>query len=232
MVGALGGVVLGFAFLRRRSALGIAAAVLALGAFALLACAGLAIIARYTMLAGAVLAIFVALALLGWRLLEPGHPWRRRWQLFAGLVALMFVDLAPEPVGPRLPGRHRPHQPGPDRGRPHRPGRRRRLRAALRPDRGPQPPRRPPPRLRPRSEADPDRQRQRGTPVPPRGYFVAPASPFVIHNFILDPNDPTRFSPNRSPGLPLRRPNLNDPPSAWGALEGLPLLISGYVIRC
>ena len=51
MVGALGGVVLGFAFLRRRSALGIAAAVLALGAFALLACAGLAIIARYTMLA-------------------------------------------------------------------------------------------------------------------------------------------------------------------------------------
>ena len=55
MVGALGGVVLGFAFLRRRSALGIVAAVLALGAFALLACAGLAIIARYTMLAGAIL---------------------------------------------------------------------------------------------------------------------------------------------------------------------------------
>ena len=74
MVGALGGVVLGFAFLRRRSALGIAAAVLALGAFALLACAGLAIIARYTMLAGAVLAIFVAVALLGWRLLEPTTP--------------------------------------------------------------------------------------------------------------------------------------------------------------
>ena len=74
MVGALGGVVLGFAFLRRRSALGIAAAVLSLGAFALLACAGLAIIARYTMLAGAVLSIFVALALLGWRLLEPGTP--------------------------------------------------------------------------------------------------------------------------------------------------------------
>ncbi len=60
MVGALGGVVLGFAFLRRRSALGIAAAALALGAFALLACGGLAIIARYTMLAAAILAIFVA----------------------------------------------------------------------------------------------------------------------------------------------------------------------------
>jgi hypothetical protein len=29
--------------------------------------------------------------------------------------------------------------------------------------------------------------------VPRRGYFLDPASPFVIHNFILDPNDPTRF---------------------------------------
>jgi hypothetical protein len=30
--------------------------------------------------------------------------------------------------------------------------------------------------------------------VPRRGYFLKPASSFVIHNFILDPNDPTRFS--------------------------------------
>jgi len=44
MVGALGGVVLGLAFLRRRSTLGAAAAALALGAFALLACGGLAIL--------------------------------------------------------------------------------------------------------------------------------------------------------------------------------------------
>src|SRR4029077_8738601 len=73
MVGAFGGVVLGFAFLRRRSALGIAAAVLALCAVALLGAAALAIIARYTMLAAAILAIFVALALLGCRLLEAGH---------------------------------------------------------------------------------------------------------------------------------------------------------------
>ena len=74
MVGAFGGVALGLAFLRRRSALGVAAAGLALLAFALLACGGLAILPRYTMLAAAVLAIFAALALLGWRLLEPGPP--------------------------------------------------------------------------------------------------------------------------------------------------------------
>ena len=29
--------------------------------------------------------------------------------------------------------------------------------------------------------------------IPRRGYFLDPASRFVIHNFILDPNDPTRF---------------------------------------
>ena len=29
--------------------------------------------------------------------------------------------------------------------------------------------------------------------IPRHGYFVEAASPFVIHNFILDPNDPTDF---------------------------------------
>ena len=91
MVGAAGGIVLAFVFLRNRAALGLVAMLLAFGAFALLAAAGLAIIARYTMLGGAILAIFVAVGLLGWRLLEAGHPWRRRWQVFAGVVVLMFV---------------------------------------------------------------------------------------------------------------------------------------------
>ena len=85
MVGAFGGVVLGFAFLRRRSALGIAAArprprspspcspPPAWRSSPATRCS-----------AAAILAIFVALALLGWRLLERGHPWRRAWQAFAG----------------------------------------------------------------------------------------------------------------------------------------------------
>src|SRR5215218_1674996 len=95
MVGSLGGLVLGLAFLRRRSVLGAAAAALALAAFALLACGGLAILPRYTMLAASILAIFVAVALLGWRLLAHGHPWRRRWQVFAAIVALMFLVWLP-----------------------------------------------------------------------------------------------------------------------------------------
>ena len=28
---------------------------------------------------------------------------------------------------------------------------------------------------------------------PRRGYFLDPAGPFVVHNFVLDPNDPSRF---------------------------------------
>ena len=193
MVGALGGVVLGFAFLRRRSALGIAAAVLALGAFALLGVAGLAIIARYTMLAGAILAIFVALALLGWRLLEPGHPWRRRWQLFAGLVALMFVIWLPNQwdldsrVDTDLTDQGRIENDLTDLVDA----------GALEPLCGKiaVPNHRAIPRLAFGLEIKPTQivsASEEG--VPKHGYFVAAASPFVIHNFILDPNDPTNFS--------------------------------------
>jgi hypothetical protein len=200
MVGALGGVVLGFAFLRRRSALGIAAVVLSLGAFALLACAGLAIIARYTMLAAAVLAIFVALALLGWRLLEPGHPWRRRWQAFAGLVALMFVLWLPN----QWDLDSTVHRDLSNQGTIERDLSDLADSGAFEPLCGPisVPNHRAIPRLafdldvRPSTIVSSSEQR-----TPRRGYFLDPASPFVIHNFILDPNDPTRFSLSVPPGF-------------------------------
>ncbi len=194
MVGALGGVVLGFAFLRRRSALGIVAVLLALGAFALLACAGLAIIARYTMLAGALLSIFVALALLGWRLLAPDHPWRRRWQLFAGLVLLMFIVWLPNQwdldsrVDSDLTNQARIEGDLTDlidAG------------AFEQPLCGPiaVPNHRAVPRLAFGLEVKPTEivsASEEG--IPAHGYFVAPTSQFVIENFVLDPNDPTRIS--------------------------------------
>ncbi len=168
MVGAFGGVVLGLAFLRRRSAVGVAAAALALGGFAILACAGLAILPRYTMLAASVLAVFAALGLLGWRLLERGHPWRRGLAGVRGGRRADGRDLGSQPVRPASSRRCRPHQPGGHRGRPPRPRRVRRLRSPLPADLGPQPPRRPPARLRPQGPAEPDRQRQRAAPAPPR----------------------------------------------------------------
>jgi hypothetical protein len=193
MVGALGGVVLGFAFLRRRSALGLAAAVLALGAFAILACAGLAIISRYTMLASAVLAIFVAVALLGWRLLGSAHSWRRRWQLFGAVVLAMFVIWGPNQwsldsrVNTDLTNQGRIENDLTgliDAG-------------AFRPLCGPiaVPNHRAVPRLAFGLHIRPTRiisASEQG--IPRRGYFVDPSSAFVIHNFILDPNDKTRFS--------------------------------------
>ncbi len=193
MVGALGGVILGFAFLRRRSTLGLVAAALALGAFALLGSAGLAIIARYTMLGGAILAIFVALALLGWRLLEPDHPWRRRWQIFAGLIGAMFVLWLPNQwdldstVKSDLTDQGTIERELSDLVDAD---------AFGKPLCGPiaVPNHRAIPRLAFGLEVKPTEiisASEEG--IPRRGYFLDPASPFVVHNFILDPNDPTHL---------------------------------------
>jgi hypothetical protein len=194
MVGAAGGAVLGFAFLRRRAALGLVATLLALGAFALLGSAGLAIIARYTMLGAAILAIFVALALLGWRLLESGHPWRVRWQVFAGAVALMFVLWLPN----QWDLDSTVHEDLSDQGEIERDlGELAEAGAFAKPLCGPiaVPNHRAIPRLAFNLDVKPTAIVSASEDgVPRRGYFLKPASPFVIHNFILDPNDPTRFS--------------------------------------
>jgi hypothetical protein len=190
MVGAFGGVVLGLAFLRRRSVLGVAAGALALGAFGLLACGGLAILPRYTMLAAAILAIFAGVGLLGWRLLEPGHPWRRRWQAFAAILLAMFLIWLPNQwdldskVDTDLTNQARIERDlselvddgafEPLCGKVAVPNHRAVPRLAFNLDVKPT-------RIVSASEEA----------IPKRGYFVAPASPFVIHNFILDPNDPT-----------------------------------------
>jgi hypothetical protein len=210
MVGALGGIVLSLGLMRRgrhlptyRGAnvgIGIAAAALALGAFAILACAGLAIIPRYTMLAAAILAVFAALALLGWRLLEPGHPWRRTWQVFAAVVALMFVAWGPNQydllhrVDTDLTAQARIEGDLNDLARS----------GAFDPLCGPisVPNHRAVPRLafaldvRPTDVVSSTEQRR-----PTRGYFLNPANEFVVHNFILDPNDPARLETTVPPGF-------------------------------
>jgi hypothetical protein len=193
MVGAIGGVSLGLAFLRRRSVLGVAAAALALAAFALLACGGLAILPRYTMLAASILAIFVGVALLGWRLLERDHRWRRPWQAFAALVALMFLAWLPNQwdldsrVDTDLTNQARIENDLTDLvddgafeplcGKVAVPNHRAVPRLAFGLD------------VEPTQIVSASEEK-----VPGRGYFVAPASDFVIHNFILDPNDPTDLS--------------------------------------
>ncbi len=207
MVGALGGVALGLAFLRRRSLLGVAAAALALVAFALLACGGLAILPRYTMLAAAILAIFVGVALLGWRLLAPDHPWRRRWQVFAALVAAMFVIWLPNQwdldsrVDTDLTNQARIENDLTDLVDA----------GAFEPLCGKiaVPNHRAVPRLAFGLDVEPTEIVSASEEaVPKRGYFVAPADAFVIHNFILDPNDPT--DPTFPPPKGFRRVASNE----------------------
>ncbi|HEY1355809.1 MAG TPA: hypothetical protein VGF09_05800 [Solirubrobacterales bacterium] len=200
MVGAAGGIVLGLAFLRRRSEVGVAAAVLALGAFAVLAVSGLAIIPRYTMLAAAVLAVFAALGLLGWRLLEPGHRWRRWWQAFAAVVVLMFVIWGPN----QYDLLHQVHIDLSNQGQIESDLNDLAHSGSFEPLCLPisVPNHRPVPRLafdlkvRPSRIVSSSEQRQ-----PKRGYFLEPASPFVVENFILDPNDTTRLNTTVPPGF-------------------------------
>jgi hypothetical protein len=200
MVGGFGGLVLGICLLRRRSALGFVAVVLALLAFAVLAGAGLAIIARYTMLAGAILSIFFALALLGWRFVDRGNPWRRRWQIFAGIVLAMVLIWLPnqwnldKQVHTDLTNQGKIENALTDLVDE----------GAFSTECGPiaVPNHRAVPRLafgldvKPTdivsaSEAVSGEEKEK---LEEAGYWVQPASQFVIHNYILDPNDKTEFN--------------------------------------
>ena len=203
--------------------IGVAAVLLALGAFAVLACAGLAIIPRYTMLAAAVLAVFAAAALLGWRLLEPGAAWRRAWQAFAVLVALMFVAWGPN----QYDLLKTVHTDLANQGRIERdlgdladsdafeplclpisvPNHRAVPRLAFDLD------------VRPSRIVSSSEQRQ-----PRRGYFLDPAGPFVIHNFILDPE---RHQPVQLEGAAGVRPGRRPQP----LLEALSPLRIGAAMR-
>jgi len=96
LLAAAAGIWLAVAFLWRRSVAALAALVMAAAAFAVLASSGLAIISRYMMLGGAILCVFCAVALLGWRLLGPEQRvWRRRWQAIAVVLLLAFAVTAP-----------------------------------------------------------------------------------------------------------------------------------------
>jgi hypothetical protein len=199
MVGGFGGLLLGITLLPRRSALGFVAVVLALLAFACLAAAGLAIIARYTMLAGAILSIFFALALLGWRFLDRGNKWRIWWQLFAGLVLLMVLVWLPN----QWDLDRQVHTDLTNQGQIENDLTDLVNEGAFEPDCGPVavPNHRAVPRLafgldvRPTdivsaSEAVSTEEKKK---LAEAGYYVEPASSFVIHNYILDPNDRTNF---------------------------------------
>jgi hypothetical protein len=90
LLGAAAGIVLSFALRRDRARIGLAALVLSLAAFSVLALAGLAVLTRYLLPPAAILAIFCAAGVFGWLDLERENPWRRNWALIgAGLIVVM-----------------------------------------------------------------------------------------------------------------------------------------------
>jgi hypothetical protein len=196
LLAAAGGLAFGLGLLRRRTALPAAALALALGAFLLLATAGLAVITRYLLLAGALLALFAAAGVLGWLSLERGDPWRRRWAAFAAVAVLAMLAFVPQQAG-RLSDlrgslaeqeriRDDLHavveEPGFDRScRP----------VAIPSTQGV-------PLLALWLGVRPSEILTAGPPPSP-GYLIAPASRQVADRFALDKNDPARIGP--PPGI-------------------------------
>ena len=93
------GFALGLAWLRRRTLLPAAVLVLNGVAFLVLAVGGLSLLGRYLFLAGAMLSLFAALAVLGWSALEPGDPRVRRWQIGAIPLLAAILAFAPQQAG-------------------------------------------------------------------------------------------------------------------------------------
>ncbi len=92
---AAGGGLLALAWRRDRHVrLGSTAGVLALGAFCVLAAAGLPIITRYLLLIATLLAIFAAAGVFGWRGLRPGRE-RIWWSRFALVALVALLAFAP-----------------------------------------------------------------------------------------------------------------------------------------
>lgn len=94
LLAAAGGGLLALAWHRdRRVRLGVAAGLLALAAFCVLAAAGLPIITRYLLLTATLLAIFAGAGVFGWRDLLPGRErtWWARFGLLALVVLVVFV---------------------------------------------------------------------------------------------------------------------------------------------
>jgi hypothetical protein len=99
LVGGALGIAFAVACLPGRSRLPLAAGALALGAFALLALGGLAVITRYLLLTGTIVSVFCAVAVCGWLQLEPGNRWRGPWIAIAAAVGLLLLAFIPAQAG-------------------------------------------------------------------------------------------------------------------------------------
>lgn len=98
LIAAVAGTAAGLVWLRRRTALPLAVAVVNGLAYVVFAVGGLSLLGRYLFLAAAMLSLLAAVAVFGWRALPDGDPVRARW-LAGGLTVLaVFVVFVPAQV--------------------------------------------------------------------------------------------------------------------------------------
>ena len=98
LLGAAVGGVIALLWARRRAAVAAVTGVIAVVVFAAFASFGLPINSRYGFLADAILCIFCGAAVFGWKLLAPGDPHRRVWQVAAAIVAVALLAYTPATV--------------------------------------------------------------------------------------------------------------------------------------
>ncbi|HMJ34348.1 MAG TPA: hypothetical protein VK501_10555 [Baekduia sp.] len=97
LAAAVGGV-LALWRLRARATLGAVAGLLAVGAFCVLAAAGLSILTRYLLLPATILAIFAGAGVAGWTQLPRDDPWRARWMALGALTVVGMLVFIPSQV--------------------------------------------------------------------------------------------------------------------------------------
>jgi len=187
LLAALGGGVMALAWHRdRRTRLGAVAGLLAVAAFCVLALAGLPIITRYVLLAATLLAIFAGAGAFGWLDLRRGAQ-RTWWARFGALALLVLVLYAPsqaariERLGDAL-GRQEAIQG--DLGELVADGVRCRPVAV--------PNRRPIPLLALWLKLEPGAIADASDGPPQRGTYLAPRTPKVAADYILDRRDRDR----------------------------------------
>jgi hypothetical protein len=95
---ALVGVVLAAALQLRRAVVPLVLLALGTAGFVAVGFSGLPLLIRYFFLTATVLALFCAVALLGWRELDAGRPARRRWAILAAVLAVGLAVTLPYEV--------------------------------------------------------------------------------------------------------------------------------------
>lgn len=195
LLGAAAGGILVLAFMRRRAALPIAAGFVSLGAFCVLAAAGLPILGRYLLLPAAILAVFAGAGAFGWLRLPHDHPWRGRWRAIGAAVLAAFVVFIPGQVNRVENLRSAMHTQSDILGDLH----------AISDGIGCEPVavpnHRPVPHIALWTGIAPAEIVSAQLEQPTTGSYIDPADDRVERNFTLDPRDPKRLTAEVPPGF-------------------------------